>query len=122
MNKIVVYRTHIEINDYNMGDSPTIEKTFSIYDMTYHKSFPKGRIYDKERKVLMLPRGIDIGYLERIFCSEPVVDQSVDPIGDIGQVMLKYKPRDEVQKEAIKFMLSIGHHQRNQTLCVDSLL
>ena len=121
MNKIIVYRTHIEINDYNMGDCPTIEKTFSIYDMTYHKNFPKGRLYDKKRKVLMLPRGIDIGYLERVFCTEPVVDQSIDPIGDIGQVMLKYKPRDEVQKEAIKFMLSIGHHQRNQTSTMMSI-
>lgn len=51
MNKIVVYRTHIEINNYQLGDCPSIEKTFSVYDMTYHKRFPKGRIYDEERKV-----------------------------------------------------------------------
>ena len=46
MSKIIVYRTHIEITDYNLGDCPPIEKTFSIYNPTYHKSFPKGRIYD----------------------------------------------------------------------------
>lgn len=115
MNKIVVYRTHIEINDYDIGDCPTVEKTFSIYDMTYHKRFPKGMIYDSNRRVLMLPRGIDIGYLERIFQSEPVVDYSIDPIGDVGPVMLKYKPRDEVQKEAIRFMLSMDQYKRNET-------
>lgn len=115
MNKIIIYRTHIEINDYNLGDCPTIEKTFSIYDMTYHKRFPKGMIYDKDRKVLMLPRGIDIGFLERLLQSEPVVDSSMNPMGDIGPVMLKYKPRDEIQQEAIKFMLSMDKYHRNET-------
>lgn len=118
MNKIVIYRTHIEINDYTLGDSPTLEKTFSVYDMTYHKRFPKGRIYDKERKVLMLPRGIDIGYIERLLQSEPVVDSSIDPAGDISPVMLKYKPRDEVQQEAIKFMINADKymHYENATM------
>lgn len=115
MNKIVVYRTHIEINDYHLRDCPQIEKTFSIYDMTYHKRFPKGMIYDAERKVLMLPRGIDIGYLERMFQCEPVVDGSMDPAGSIGDVKLKYKPRDEDQIEAIRFMLSMDKYRHNET-------
>lgn len=115
MNKIIIYRTHIEINDYDLGDCPQIEKTFSVYDMAYHKRFPKAMLYDSDRRVLMLPRGIDIGYLERLFHSEPVVDSSIDPIGDIGPVMLKYKPRDEDQKEAIKFMLSMDKYARNDS-------
>lgn len=115
MNKIIIYRTHIEINDYELGDCPSIEKTFSIYDMTYHKRFPKGMIYDKERKVLMLPRGIDIGFIERLLQSEPVVDSSMDIPGEIGQVKLKYKPRDETQQEAIKFMLSMDKYRHNET-------
>ena len=114
MNKIVIYRTHIEINDYNLGDCPVIEKTFSIYDMTYHKRFPKGMIYDKKHKLLMLPRGIDIGFLERVLQVEPVVDASVDPFEDIGAVKLRYKPRDNDQLEAIQFMLSVGKYSRNE--------
>lgn len=115
MNKIVIYRTHIEIKDYTMGDCPQIEKMFSIYDMTYHKRFPKGMIYDKENKILMLPRGIDIGYIERLMQTEPVVDSTVDPAGDVSPILLKYKPRDEVQKEAIRFMLSTDKYFRNET-------
>lgn len=115
MSKIIIYRTHIEITDYNLGDCSTIEKIFSIYDMTYHKRFPKGQIYDKDRKVLMLPRGIDIGFLERVLQSEPIVDTSIDPIGDIGSVRLRYKPRDSTQQEAIKFMLSMDKYYRNET-------
>lgn len=114
MNKIVIYRTHIEINNYQLGDCPAIEKTFSVYDMTYHKRFPKGRIYDEERKVLMLPRGIDIGYIERMLQSEPIVDTSMDPIGDVGPIKLKYKPRDDVQQEAIRFMISSDKYRHSE--------
>ena len=121
MNKIVIYRTHIEINNYILGDCPTLEKTFSIYDMTYHKRFPKGRIYDEERKILMLPRGIDIGYLERMLQSEPVVDASMDPIGDVGPIMLKYKPRDEVQQEAIRFMISADKYKHTERSTMKSV-
>ena len=114
-SKIIVYRTHIEITDYTLGDCPTIEKTFSIYDMTYHKIFPKGRIYDEEKRTLMLPRGIDIGYLERILNTEPIVNYDIDPRGDVGPIMLKYKPRDDVQREAIKFMLCLDQYERNRS-------
>ena len=114
MNKIIVYRTHIEINDYELGDSTYIEKKFSIYDMTYHKLFPKGMIYDKDRRVLMLPRGIDIGWLEKHFGCEAVISGYIDPIGDVSPIMLKYKPRDDVQKEAIKFMLSMDKYSSNE--------
>lgn len=121
MNKIVIYRTHIEINNYQLGDCPALEKTFSVYDMTYHKRFPKGRIYDEERKVLMLPRGIDIGYIERLLQSEPVVDSSMDIPGDIGEVKLKYKPRDEVQQEAIKFMISADRYRHSEYSTMKSI-
>lgn len=115
MNKIIVYRTHIEIKDYTMGDCPQIERMFSVYDMTYHRRFPKGMIYDEENKILMLPRGIDIGLIERLIQSEPVIDSSMDPIGDVNPIMLRYKPRDEIQKEAIRFMLSADKYFRNET-------
>ena len=111
MNKIVVYRTHIEVENYNLGDCPQLEKVFSVYDMTYHKRFPKGRIYDEKRKILMIPRGIDIGYIERLLNSEPIVSTEMDPVGDIGEVKLKYTPRDQIQQEAIKFMINVGKYE-----------
>ena len=121
MNKIDIYRTHIEINDYDLGDCPPIEKTFSIFDIITHRRVPKGMIYNPEKRVLMLPRGIDIGYLERMLQVEPHVITEIDPVGETGQIMLKYKPRDEVQKEAIKFMLSSGQYRRNETSTMMSI-
>ena len=75
--RIVVFRTHIKIYNYELGDCPELEKMFSVYDMTYHKRFPKCRLYDKENKILMIPRGISIGYLERTMGIIPIVDTSL---------------------------------------------
>ena len=114
MQRIVVYRTHIKIFDYELGDCPELEKTFSIYDMNCHKRFPKCRLYDEENKIMMIPRGISIGYLERIMGITPSTDTSIDPFEDVGEVKLKYKPRDEDQIQAIQFMLSMDQYRRNQ--------
>ena len=122
MNKIIAYRTHICIFDYNLGDKPVIENTFSIYDMTYHKRFPKGMLYDKANKILYLPRGIDLDFLARVFNVEPVIDQTVAPYESIGNIMLKYKPRDNDQIEAINFMISGDKYASNRyypMICVN---
>lgn len=113
-HNIIIFRTHISIYNYDMGDCPELEKLFSIYDRTYHKRFPKCRIYDETNKVLMIPRGISIGYLERIMGIIPITDTSVDQYEDVGQIKLKYKPRDEDQLQAIKFMLSMDQYRRNE--------
>lgn len=104
-DKIVVYRTHIEINNYDRWDCPPIEKLFSIFNMTYHRYEDKGLIYNPDRRVLMLPRGMNISYLEQLFQEQAYFDQSVDPYYDIGKIMLKKTPRDEIQEKAIQFML-----------------
>lgn len=113
MAKIEVYRTHIEINNYDLGDQPGLEKRFSVYDYLYHRYYPKGRYYDEDQRILYLPRGINIGYLERIFNTEAQVFSFCDPKGEIESIKIKYKPRDDVQYEALQFMLSLGKYQSN---------
>lgn len=115
MSNVIIHRTHIEITDYKLGDCPRIENIFSIYDMTYRKRYPKGRIYDEQKRSLLIPRGINIGYIERLLQIEPIIDYTMDPVGDIGKIMLKKKPRDEVQKQAISFMLSMDKYHHNET-------
>jgi hypothetical protein len=60
MNKIVLKHSHIEINNYELGDCPRLEYIFSVWDPLYHTSFSKGMEYIEELKQLRLPRGIDI--------------------------------------------------------------
>ena len=110
-NKIVVYRTHIQINNYDMKDSYIIEKTFSVWDPIRHKLVPKGMIYEKENKVLKLPRGIDIHWLEDIFKCDAVYDKSCDPYDEIGPTDIKYLPRDKEQQTALRFMLGVEEYK-----------
>lgn len=113
MDKIVVYRTHIEINNYDRWDCPIIEKIFSVFNKAYHRYEDKGLLYDTERRTLMLPRGLDVPYLESLFQVQAVYNTDVDPYYDIGKVMLRKTPRDDIQMQAINFMIS---NARNHTM------
>lgn len=113
MAKIEVYRTHIEIHNYELGDCRRLEKMYSIFDPIYFKEYPKGRYYDEETRTLYLPRSTSISYLEGLFHVEAMLKSDLDPIGKIGQMKIRYKPRDNVQQEALQFMLSLGKYGSN---------
>lgn len=121
MNKIVVYRTHIEINDYELGSNRYLEKKFSIWNKLYHRLEPKGMFYDAQNRKLMIPRGSDIMALEHDYGVEAVVDYTVDRYRSIAPVGLKYAPRDQDQIEAIKFMLGMDKYYHNQNKSMLSL-
>ena len=115
--KIVVHRTHIDINDYRPGDSPAIENSFVVkirYNQSYYVNQPKGIHYDASTKTLKLPRGTSIERLEKLFNCVAMVDYSYDPVRDISPITLKYTPRDDDQKEAIKFILGMGKYKHNE--------
>ena len=57
--KLVVHRTHIDINDYMPGDSPAIENSFVVkirYNQSYYVNQPKGIYYDENTRTLKIPR------------------------------------------------------------------
>ena len=116
MNKIVVRHSSIVINNYELGDSPRLESFFSIYDRNYHCSFLKGLEYIEEEKKLILPRGIDIYFLENLFGEDAVIDERCDQYDKTEPIMIKYLPRDEVQKEALGFMLGERVNYRGNKL------
>ena len=111
---IIVKQTSIVIDGYELGDCPKIEGIFSVYNMTTHTSIPKGIEYIPEKKQLILPRGIDIPYIKSLFNTSPYLDRNNDPFDKIGDTKLKYTPRDDEQKEALKFM--VGGYQYRQNL------
>lgn len=105
MNQIIVSRTHIKITDYEPGMSPWIENTFSIWNPSYHRRDIMGMHYDRDTRVLYVPRGTPVEQLERIFNTVAITDYSHTPIRNIGKVGLTKGPRDEDQKEALRFMI-----------------
>ena len=112
-DKIIVRHSSIMINNYEIGDAPKLENTFSIWDPVYFLSRPKGLDYDPENKILYLPRGIDVGWVERTFNEQAVLNTSPDPYHKFGYVGIKYMPRDERQREALLFMTAEGQYKSN---------
>lgn len=111
MDKIVLKHSHIEINNYDMGDCPQLEYIFSIWDPIYHASFPKGIEYIEEKRQLRLPRGIDISYIKNMFMVEPVVDKNCDPYIMTDPIPIKYLAKDERQIEILKFILGQDNYR-----------
>ena len=109
--KILVKHTRIEISNYEMGDCSSLEYMFSVWDPVYHCSLFKGLDYNEETKTLYLPRGMDIQYLEDIFCTNAVVDKNNDEYENIDPIPIKYLTRDDMQKQAIKFTLGVDEYK-----------
>lgn len=109
--KIVLRQSSIVINNYELGDSLRLESNFELYDKITHSTYFKAMEYDEKNKQLILPRGIDVPYLENIFDCRAVVQLKCDPFDRISQTKIKYAPRDDVQKKAICFMNGINGYE-----------
>lgn len=116
MNKIIVKHSRIEINNYEMGDCSKLEYFFTIYDPVTHSYFYKGLEYDEENKILILPRGLDIGWLERALNSDATLDTKYDEFEYLSEpIMIKKTPRDDEQKEALRFILGKAEYHHNSS-------
>ena len=114
MSKIVVYNTHIEINNYEYGDSFKLEKFFSVFDKTTHRFYPDGIYYDEKNKKAYLPRGIDIQFIENLFSCNAMYVNEHDNVGKVDKILIRYLPRNEAQRESIDFMLCKNKYIRNE--------
>lgn len=110
-DKLIVRHSSIVINDYNLGDCEKLEKQLSIWDPVYYTARPFGYHYDENNKQLYLPRGLDIYYLEKLFDTKATMDYVCDEYKYTNNpIMIKYMPRDNVQKEALRFLLGKGEY------------
>jgi superfamily II DNA or RNA helicase len=111
LNKIIIRHSSIVINDYKLGDCPKLEYFFRLFDPVCHKYYFKGIEYIEEESKLIIPRGIDIYFIENLFNEEPKLDKTNDKYSYFDNpIMIKSLPRDEVQKEALRFILGEGEY------------
>lgn len=123
MEKLVLKHSRIEINNYEIGDCPNLEYTFSIYDHVYHKTIYKAIEYDSENSRLFIPRGMNIEYLKKMFLVEPYVDYDHDPYVDTEPIPIKYLTRDDRQMEILKFILGkdkYSYTKSKSQLCINA--
>lgn len=121
MERIKVTNTSIIVDDYTMGESEQLENPFRIYDPVVHKMFYKGFYYDAENKRLYLPAGMDIWYVRKSLGEKYYSRIDSDPFQTIDNIMIKYKPRDDEQIEALKFTCNLGEYEDNKYLSQLSL-
>lgn len=117
MEKLIVRNSHIAITDYTPGENGDIERMFSYDELITHQRIPCGRYYDPQTNVLYLPRGIDIWWIEKITGLKASIDRDYYDIRYIDEdkpINLLTKPRNDVQKEALRFMVCGGEYARNK--------
>ena len=113
--KIVLKHSRIEINDYNPGDSSMIEYLFSIYDQVRHERIPLCIEYNDKTKKLIIPRGMNIELLKKIFKAEPYIDKRHDKAIYTEPLPIKYIARDERQVQIIKFLVGMDEYESTKT-------
>lgn len=102
--KINVNHTNIVISDYELGDCDKLEKILSVYDKSKFKFIPIGYMYNEKTKELLVPRGIDVDYVERLFGDITAnINYTPDKYDKIS-VKLKTLPKDNIQKDSIAFL------------------
>lgn len=111
--KITVTNTAIIINDYNLGDCQELEGIFKTFDPVTHKFNSFGSYYDEKERKFYMPAGMDLWRVKKIL-NEKYYDRiSHHQFKAINDIMIKARPRDEKQQEALRFMCNIGEYESN---------
>jgi len=109
-SKIEVRHTSILIHDYELHDSEVLEKYLSVYDPIRHQLKLRGADWDPETKILYIPRGVDINFLEKTFNVRAEMNYEHDPIENMS-IKAKVAPRDDIQRNAIAFLIGAEKYQ-----------
>ena len=113
---IIVKNSCIQVHNYVFGSCPRIENTFRVFDVTTHSCYYLGLHYDEEKKILYLPRGIDIWFLESVLDTKAIIERDqYNPFDRYRDIKIKYLPRDDLQKEALRFTLGKGEYSATAT-------
>lgn len=107
MNKIIVRHSSILVNNYEIGDCEDLERSLSVWNDIYYKFEPKGFYYNETRRELILPRGLDLGYLERKLNRPIEMEYEHDKCAK-AIYKLKVEPRSELQVKAISYLIGEG--------------
>lgn len=112
-HKIEIHNTSIIINDYEFGDCTKLENYFKVYEPVTHSYYYYGMYYDENNKKLYIPKGIDIWLVEKLLETDAHVHVNSYYRYEVHEdIYIKYLPRDETQKEALRFMLGQAEYRK----------
>ena len=108
MIEIKRYPGRIDLHNYELGDCPKLESSLSVWDPVYHTISYSAYVYDEENKILTIPGGYNIEYLEQIMNKSYRLDESNRNIREAYNTVsfsLKYPTRNTTQNKAINFLM-----------------
>jgi len=108
--KIEVRHSGILIHNYELHDAQILEDYLSVYDPIKHRKSYKGMMWDEEKKILYIPRGVDINFLEKVFREPAEMNYECNPVENIS-IHAKIPPRDNNQRNAIAFLIGQGKYE-----------
>ena len=103
VRKVICYHTHLELNDYKLGDCPRIEKTLSMWNEIYFRYEPIGYIYDADRSCLLIPSGVSANWVSSVTGRPIEMNYDADPYEKM-HMRVHTPPRDLLQVESLKFL------------------
>lgn len=106
-NVIHVHHTSIKIPNYTLGDNDKVEKMLSVWNESYFRFDSIGFHYNEDKKELLLPRGLDLGYIENSFQMPVQMEYEPDPFEPVSY-RLKIEPRSDIQRKSISYLLGEG--------------
>lgn len=107
MSRIKVTNSGIIIEDYTLGECPTLESYYQVWDPVYHRNNMFGMKYDEEERKLYLHGGNNIRIIQSKL-NERYYDRiSNHPYRTIPKIDLKTGPRDNDQVEALRFLCGV---------------
>ena len=107
---VQVFDTHIEVTPYILNDEPALELLLSRKDKPTHSLIPIAYYWDRENETLYLPRGVDLAQLEYMFRTKPEEIKNKRAFTSLKHGDLTSEPRDELQENAIDFLLQRGDY------------
>lgn len=115
-NRIVVRNSCIKIKNYTLGECPALENNFKVWNPVTHSMDILGMYYDEKEETLYLPRGIDIWKIKKYLNEKYHSVEKSNDYSYIDNILIKYSPRDEEQKEALRFMCGVNEYEDNRQL------
>ena len=102
MKAIIKRLSHIAITDYEPGECPELEQVFTYVEA--FQSFKCGMLYDEKTRELRIFGGASIPHIKYITNLPVYVDNTCDETKRVSVRLLNI-PRNELQREMIKFTL-----------------
>lgn len=106
---VIVKNSVIIIPDYDLGDCMKLENLLSVWNRYTYSQDPLGYYYDMDRRIMYVPRGMDLNFIREVTGRETNMVYDSDSHSKIDEPLsLHSEPRDELQQNSIAFLRGTG--------------